>query len=326
MKNLGFGIIRPGNIAKQFADAINLVEGANITAVASKSILRAKNFAKEFGITYFYNDYDVMCKNTKVDVVYIATTNNFHYDNILICIENNKHVICEKPMVMTKFQAIDVFKKAKEKELFVMEAMWSRFLPSLTKAKDIISSGKIGDVKHISSSFSFLIPYDPKKRLFNTVLGGGVLYDLGVYNISSTMFFTNEKPSEYTGYAKTCPEGTDISDTVIMRFPSGVTAYFYCGAEINSANEMVILGTKGCIVLQGRFHKTQKIILTNEDGSKQTYDFDFQNGFEYQIIEAITCINSKRLQSDIISWQDTSDCIEIIEARLKYWGISKTYL
>lgn len=324
MNKLGFGIIGPGNIARKFADAVNRTDDAYIAAAASKNIEKAERFAEEFTIDSFYNDYDAMCKDPNVDVVYISTTNNFHYENILLCIENNKHVICEKPMVMTKSQAIDVFEKAKRNKLFVMEAMWTRFLPSYSKAKELLSNGQIGDIKHINSYFSLFLQYDPKGRLFNKALGGGVLYDLGVYNILAALFFMDEKPSEYTGYARICTEGTDINDTVIMKFPSGATAGFVCGSEIKTPNGMTIYGTKGNIILHEKITDCRKISLAKDDAPLESFEFEYENGFVYQILEVISCINSKKLQSEIMPWQATIDCIEIIEGLLKKWGLENT--
>lgn len=321
MRKLGFGIMGPGNIARKFAEAVKETDTAFLAAVASKSMEKAREFAGKFDIPAFYDSYEAMCANPAVDVVYIATTNNFHYDNILTSIANRKHVLCEKPMVLTRAQAEDVFAKAKENGVFVMEAMWSRFLPSISKAKELIDTGVIGEVRHIASSFNFFLPYTPDSRLVNKALGGGVLYDLGVYCISLSMFFAGEKPDSCCGYAHISLEGTDISDTVVMKFPSGATASFTCGIEGGSLNEMVIHGSKGSLRLHNRFLDSHKVDLFRGETLEESFDFPFGNGFVFQIRETIRCIHEGKLQSGIVSWQDTLDCITVIEKLLLDWGV-----
>ena len=320
MKKLGFGIMGPGNIARKFAESFIEIEDGFIAAVASKTMGKAKEFSEKYHIPAYYDDYDLMCKDDNVDVVYISTTNNFHYENILTCINNNKHVLCEKPFVMTKQQAMDVFRLAEEKKVFVMEALWSRFLPAVVKAKELIDSNAIGDIKHILSSFNYLLPYKPHWRIVNKSLGGGVLYDLGIYCLSLSMFFTGEKPKEYNGYSVKCSEGTDIRDTVIMEFSNGITGSFTCSYDTGSLNEMHICGSKGSIRLNDRFHGCKRIDLFEGSKLNETFNFDYTHGFVYQIEETIKCINKGLFQSSRISWEDTLNCIEVIEQLLTDWN------
>jgi predicted dehydrogenase len=321
MKRVAFGIIGPGNIARKFAEAVAMVDDAYIAAVSSKSSKRAEDFAKEYGIAAYYDDYDEMCKAPDIDVVYISTTNNFHYENMLTCIKHNKHILCEKPMVMRKMQAVDVFKKAAEKDLFVMEALWSRFLPAYKKIKELICSGSIGDIRHIESSFNPVIEYDPNMRLFSRDLGGSVLYDLGVYNISLTLYLAGEKPSGYTGYAVLDENDIDISDNVIMQFPSGTTADFTCGVLIQKSSDMTVYGSKGKIKLNDHFISSHEVELYDKNGMCQSFEYKFENGFVYQIQEVIDCIRKGSPQSSIMPHKDTLDVIEIIESLLMKWGV-----
>jgi predicted dehydrogenase len=322
MSKLGFGIMGPGYIASKFTEALGISDGAFLAAVSSKSIERARDFAARYGAESCYDDYDAMCKNHSVDVVYISTTNNYHYENMITCISNGKHIICEKPMTVTMRQAEDVFEKAEKNGVFVMEALWSRFLPSIVKAAELINYGAIGKVCHIVSSFNFPMPYEPERRIFNRRLGGGVLLDLGVYCISLSMLFIGERPEEAFGYAGICPQQTDIDDNVLVRFPSGKTASFICGLKAGKPHEMFIMGDKGNIRLNHRFLDTRKVELLHEENVVETYDFNFKNGFEYQIGEAIKCIRGKWLQSGIMSWQDTLDCARITEKLMLDWGIA----
>jgi len=323
MKRIAFGIIGPGRIAGKFAEAVSMVEDAYIAAVSSKSLKRAEDFAKEYSIEAYYDDYDEMCTVPNIDVVYISTTNNFHYENMLTCLKHGKHILCEKPMVMRKTQAVDVFEKALGKNLFVMEALWSRFLPSYVKTKELISSGAIGDIRHIESSFNPVIEYDPDMRLFSRDLGGGVLYDLGVYNISLTGYLAGEKPSEYTGYAILDKNDVDISDNVIMQFPSGITANFTCGILIQKSHEMTVYGSKGKIKLNEPFINCHEVELYDKNSLLQRFEYKFENGFVYQIREVIECLRRGVSKSSIMPHKDTLDVIEVIEQMLRKWGVIK---
>jgi predicted dehydrogenase len=166
-----------------------------------------------------------------------------------------------------------------------------------------------------------LIPYKPKSRIFNRSLGGGVLYDLGVYNISLTSFLLGENPCDYMGFADISDQKTDIFDTIILKYPSGATADFICGTAIPERSKMHIIGTKGSIELHERFIDCHKITLCRENGSKKTFDFDFDNGFIFQIMEVIKCINSDKIQSNIMPWKDTLENIDVIEGLLDKFHI-----
>lgn len=187
-----FGIMGAGNIARKFADAVRQVEGAQVAAVASKSLERAQAFAQEQHIPAGYGGYQEMLQRPDIDAVYIATTNNFHYENILQCLEHGKHVLCEKSMVLHTRQAEEVFALAREKGLFLMECMWVRFLPKIQKVKEWVETGRIGRLKCAQGNLGFYAGKDLTTRAYNPALGGGSMYDLGVYLIEVLGYFATE--------------------------------------------------------------------------------------------------------------------------------------
>ena len=187
-----FGIMGAGNIARKFADAVRQVEGAQVAAVDSKSLERAQAFAQEQHIPAGYGGYQGMLQRPDIDAVYIATTNNFHYENILQCLEHGKHVLCEKSMVLHTRQAEEVFALAREKGLFLMECMWVRFLPKIQKVKEWVETGRIGKLKCAQGNLGFYAGKDLTTRAYNPALGGGSMYDLGVYLIEVLGYFATE--------------------------------------------------------------------------------------------------------------------------------------
>lgn len=189
-----FGIIGLGGIAHRFAKAIQLVENVELAAVASTNENRAKQFAGEYKIETYYGDYNLLVADPSVDVVYIAQTHDRHCELIKLCIENKKGVLCEKPMVLTREQAVEVTTLAKNNNVLLMEAMWSRFIPTFQKAKEWVAKGEIGKVKMVQASFCFNFPYNPNHRLFDKDRAGGSLYDAGVYPIEFATGILGEHP------------------------------------------------------------------------------------------------------------------------------------
>ncbi len=307
-----FGLIGAGLIGKKFIEASKLVDGAEIVAVSSATSGKAQEYAKEMGIPSYYDSYEAMLKDADIDCVYICTTHNFHYENLLLCIEYNKHVICEKCMVLTQKDAEDIFKKAREKNLFVMEALWTRFVPSLTKAKEWITSGKIGTVKLADYRVGFKAPDDPNHRLVNPKLAGGALYDIGVYSIHNTTFLIGQELLEIKSFIETDKsKKVDATTCIVARFTDSIATFmssFTC--EIDDF--CTIYGTKGKITIEDPFF-IDKATLKLDDGTIEVFEVERINGFEFEIAHAIKLIEDGKLESDIISQKDTVECAGIFD-------------
>ena len=188
-----FGIIGAGDIARKFADAVRQLDNAEVIAVASKSLDRAQEWAAREHIPSYYGNYAELLANPRIDAVYIATTTNAHYDNILQCLQAGKHVLCEKSLVRSAHESLTVCSLAKQKNLFLMEAMWTRFLPKTTTAKQWIREGRIGKVKLMQATIGWKADPVYNKRLFDPALGGGSLYDLGIYPLEVLPYLVDEK-------------------------------------------------------------------------------------------------------------------------------------
>lgn len=318
---INYAVIGAGNIAVEFCEAIELVAGENerikpkVVAVASKSIDRAKTFAQKCSIPDYYDSYEEMLKRNDIDAVYIATTHNFHYENIMLCIKYKKHVICEKCMVLTKAHAVEIFEKAKQANVFVMEAMWSRFLPYAQKVREWIKSDKIGTLEVANFSIGFHANEDPTNRYFNPDLAGGTLYDIGVYAIEMATYLIGEEVKEVktmTSYAKT---GVDKVNNISLRFENCI-ANLQCTLTANMRQDNYIYGTKGYIKIASVTSGGECYLYdeTNKEVEKFT-EFDV-NGFIYEIKHMINCLTLGKLESDIIPHKDTISCVEIFEQSL----------
>jgi predicted dehydrogenase len=321
MKIVKFGIIGAGGIANKFVQAVNITKGAQLIAASSKSMERAKSLANKFNLPFYYDSYEEMLINPEIDAVYIATTNNFHYENCMICLDYNKPIICEKPLAISKQQATEIFAKAKQKKIFVMEAMWSRFLPVTQKVRSLVKERKIGEVKLIDVSFGINLPFNPEKRHFNPELAGGALFDLGVYPLEYVMYITGECISDVNGFANIGITGVDELEVINAKFPSGIVASIKCALNCTTPHYAYIFGSKGYIKVTD-FMASQHCELFNENSELiEEFKYPFENGFEFEIAEAVKCINSGKLESEIITHEDTIACAGVFDELRRQWGI-----
>lgn len=317
MKTIRFGIIGAGNIANKFCDAAKLAEGAQVCAVASKSMERARAFAEKNGIPAAYDSYEEMLKTADIDAVYIATTHNFHMDNIRLCFEYGKHVLCEKAMVLTAADAREVFRLAKEKNLFCMEAMWSNFLPQVKKAKEWITSGAIGEIQSVSAVIGFNGGGNPESRLYNPDLAGGAMYDIGVYPAEIVSYLVGEPIEDCIGVWRPHPvTGVDERAAFIVRYPS-CDAAIQCLLTSNVREYMIFNGTKGCIELPWSSSGYTAKRYDSRRQLAETFEERFANGFVYEIEETVRCISEGRITSDIMPPEATIQCAELYDKILR---------
>lgn len=312
MKKFRFGVLGAANIANKFCDAVSYIEDAEVVAVSSKNLERAKAFAEKNKIPSYYDSYEEMLARGDVDAVYIATTHNFHYENLLTCIEHGKHVLCEKSMVLNKKDAETVFALAKEKNVFVMEAMWSRFLPNIKKVRQWIQEDRIGDISLANAALGFVAEKDPKNRLYNPKLAGGALFDLGVYDIEVICYLIDKEIREVKSTMLLAETGVDIADNITLIF-DGCIANLQSSISAKVAEYAYLYGSKGYIKVPS-FHMGDSCTLYDLNGNIVE---DFRetpvNGFIYQIEEVIRCVRAGKIESDVMPHKDTILCAEIFD-------------
>jgi predicted dehydrogenase len=316
MKSFRFGIIGAANIANKFCDAVSYLEDTEVVAVASKDLNRAKAFAEKNQLPSYYDSYDEMLAREDIDGIYIATTHNFHYDNLLACIKYGKHVLCEKSMVLTKKDAETVFALAKEKHVFVMEAMWSRFLPNIQKARQWVQENRIGEVNLASSSLGFAAPKDPMNRMFNPDLAGGALYDLGVYDIEVMTYLIQKEIRQINSTILYADTGVDAADNITLTF-DGCIANLQCSISSKMKECAYLYGDKGYIKIPV-FHMGDTCTLYDLKGSViEEFTEKPVNGFIYEIEEVVHCVRAGKLESDVIPHKDTVLCAAIFDQCLR---------
>ena len=231
---LRWGVIGTGRIAHTFASDIQLIDEGVIVAVGSRSSESANAFANEFNIPHPYSSYEELLTNPDVDVVYVGTPHPMHHDNALLALEHGKPVLVEKAFTMTASEARDLVRVAREKKLFMMEAMWTRFLPHVVAIRELIANGELGEIVTVEADHGQWFEEDPASRLFAPELGGGALLDLGVYPISFASMILGE-PSRVTALVDPAFTGVDGQSSMLFGYESGAHAVLTCTTRARSA-------------------------------------------------------------------------------------------
>ena len=321
--NVRYGIIGLGRISTRFAKALKMVDGATLTSVAAREQSRADEFALQFGANSAYASYLDLIKNPEVDIVYIGLTNQLHYEIIKLCLENHKAVLCEKPLVTTRNESEELVNLAEKNQTLLMEAMWTRCMPAFQKAREWVTTGRVGQVKLITANFCYRKEYDPDNRQYNPKLGGGSLFDVGIYPIQFAAGILGEYPQTVSGEAKISPSGVDELDSITLNFKSGALAALTCGFNVSAKDEAVIYGTSGHIILENCYGP-KKGELYNEEGlSIEQFHEDVADGFVYQIRHCADLFRQGKLESDLIPWGDTIACTDIFDLLMTQWGLKK---
>ncbi len=315
-----FGIIGLGGIAQRFARVLNTAENVELTAVASREMRRSAAFAQKYGAKKAYDSYSELIGDSGVDVVYVALTHNFHYEIVKECLNKGKGVICEKPFVLHKKDAEELAALSKSKNVLLMEAMWSRFIPAFKKAREWVKTGKVGEVRLVNASFCFNIPFDPKHRLYDPEVAGGSLYDAGVYPIEFATGILGENPTAVNGLAKFCSTGVDEYVAMNMKFESGALASLNCGVSAVASQDARIYGTKGNIVVYSFLGSKRCELYDNENKLVERFEQDFEDGFIFQIEHFRDLYLNKKTESDIIPHKDSIACAGIFDELMEQWG------
>lgn len=291
LKPIRWGIIGSGKIAGRFASDLKFSQQAVLVGVASRDFKNAERFASKHG-TRAFSSIDELLKED-IDVIYVATPHPFHMENSLAAIEAGKAVLCEKPFTMDSSEAEKLIAAAKNKNIFLMEAMWTRFFPVIRDVLRLIQSGVIGQVQSIESSFGFTSVFDPNSRVFNKALGGGALLDVGVYCVSFAHMIFGDSPVVTTATAQLGETGIDEMSEWTLTFPNGGIAKGQSSVIKVLKNEAIILGTMGSIRIPDFWHP--KEFYLNEVRNEAPYD---GLGFQFEANEVMDCLRSGKKESN----------------------------
>ncbi len=322
-KTYKWGILGTGRIAGKFVEDLKLLPNACLYAVGSRNKIRAENFAYEHGIPNAYGSYEGLASDPGVDIIYIATPHPEHYPNSILCFECKKAVLCEKPVAMNQRQFEQMVNKAEEKGCFFMEALWTRFIPSFIRCKEIVNKGLIGKVRIIESDFCFNAPVNPEGRIYNPKLGGGSLLDIGLY----TLFFALEigsKIVEIEAKASFASTGVDETCSMLLKHSEGEISVLFCSIATSGRVESIIHGSRGMIRLNRMWHTPTSMDLIPDNEPPQRVEFpEPAHGYQYEAAEVMKCLDEDRIESTIWNWEKSRQLIALLDrirgiARITY--------
>lgn len=319
MKTIRWGILGPGHIAQDFAHSLTLVEGAELRAVASRDLARAKALARPYGARAL-EGYQALLEDPDIDAVYIATPHPMHHQQAIDCLRARKAVLCEKPLAVNLRQAHEMIEAARQHDTYLMEALWKRFKPSLLKARDWINQGAIGRPLYLTADFSFASTPQQAPRLFDPALAGGSLLDAGVYPISLAIMLLG-RPETVGGVASLAPNGIDEQAAICLRFECGALASLHSGVTVKSANDLVVYGEKGHIRLEN-FISSDHAALFVEGEAPQVWDQPYPGkGFVYEIQAMCEDLRAGRKQNAVMPHEDSLSVMRVTDTLRKSWGL-----
>ena len=311
-RTINWGILGPGVIARKFAEGLKAVPDARITAVGSRDIDRAQAFAVEFQVPNAYGSYQALASDPEVDVVYIATPHSRHKEHTLLCTEACKHVLCEKPFAINAAEAGEMVASARVKGVFLMEAMWSRYLPTLVKTRELLGDGMIGQVRMLQADFGFRTMLDPEGRLFNPTLGGGALLDVGIYTLSLAHMVLGA-PTQIQALAHKGETGVDEQTGILLGYDHGQLALLSTAIRTNTPHEAFILGTPGWIEIHPPWWASETLTV-QVDGETEIIPCPMVgNGYNYEAVEVGDCIRNGRLESDVMPLDETLAILHVMD-------------
>jgi predicted dehydrogenase len=309
-----------GSIAGKFATGLTATDTGVLTAIGSRSQEKADAFAEAHDIPHRHGSYADLVHDPDVDAIYIATPHPMHRPNTLLALDAGKAVLCEKPFTVNAAQAREVVATAREKNLFCMEAMWSRFLPSIRKAVELIGNGAIGEVRMIQADFGFRTVVNPQARLFNPDLAGGGLLDVGIYPLSLSAMILGA-PQAVTGFAEMGETGVDEQAAFVVKFPGDTLALCATGVRTSTPHEATIIGADGWIRLTSPWWSGSDIVLTSGGQSETIAVEKVGNGYNYQAEEVARCIAAGKIESEIMPLDESIVLIETLDELRAQWGL-----
>ena len=314
-----WGIAGPGIIADKFARAVKNVDSAMLYAVASRSEERGAAFAEKHGIEKVFLGYEAMAKDPQIDAVYVSTPHPFHLPVARIFLENGKHVLCEKPLTVNSSEAEELTSISKKNGVFLMEAMWSRFLPAVKEAARLAKSGEIGEILSLSADFCYPLGRGEDDKLLLDYMAGGSLLDVGVYCLHFADLILGHDPESISAVGR-LKGGIDMSADILLSYKSGATARLSSAMDHGKPSNGYIFGSRGYIYLPN-FYKARELFIC-KNGEEARIDLPpIGDGFEEEIIEVCGCIRGGKTESDTLPHRVSIELMRLTDTIRKQIGV-----
>ena len=314
------GILGPGNIAEKMSYTINHMEDAQCYAVASRDLERAKAFAEKFGIPKAYGSYEELAKDPDVELIYIAVPHSHHYMYMKMCLEHGKPVLCEKAFTANAAQAKEILELSKEKDVFVGEAIWTRYMPSRKIIDDAIAAGKIGEVNFVTANLGYNIQH--VRRLTAPELAGGALLDVGIYPLSFIAMILGDEVASITSSCVKTETGVDAQNAVILTYKNGKMAIAHSGMLGPTEQFGIVYGSKGYLVAESINNVDRVCIYDNDRKLVEAIDMPEQiTGFEDEVRASMKAIREGKIECEQMPHSEILRMMEQMDSLREAWGI-----
>lgn len=312
------GILGAGRIAATLAETMNKMPEVECYGVASRNLEKAEVFAKDHGFQYAFGSYEDMLADQNVELIYIATPHSHHYQHIKMCLDAGKHVLCEKSFTVNERQAAEVFRMAKEKNLLLTEAIWTRYMPSRKIIDDFLAEKVVGDVKKMTANLNY--PLLDKERVVKPELAGGALLDVGIYPLNFAYMHFGDAVKEMHSAAQMTDAGVDGENGMLLLYEDGRMAVLNSGIHGKSDSQGVFYGSKGCMIVENvnnpeaiKIYDTEKNLVREVKVPEQI------SGYEYEIIETISCIKEGKLECPSMPHAETLKMMHVMDELRTSW-------
>lgn len=319
-----WGILGCGRIARKFSADLRLVADAELMAVASRDKKNAALFAEDFPCKHVFGSYEELVKNEEVDVIYVATPHSHHYEHTLLCLQHNKAVLCEKAFAINSRQAKEMIAMAREKKIFLMEALWTKFLPHYNKLQELLLQKLPGEIKSMLVNFGFRATTPVPQRMFDPLLGGGTLLDIGIYNVFIVLSVLG-RPNSIEATMVPAVTGVDEQLSVLFKYKNGAMAQLFSSFVTNLPTQAEINGTEACITLTTRFYEPSTTIQVYRQvaGEREIIPVEKENGFgyQYEARHVNDCLKKGFSESPVMKHADSMLLMETLDEIRKIAGI-----
>jgi predicted dehydrogenase len=314
-KKIRWGILGAGRIARKFASDLALVSDVELAAVSARNPEKLETFSKEFHARLSFSSHEDLANCAEVDAIYVATPHGLHYRHVMLCLKHGKAVLCEKAFALNLGQAREMVELARAKNVFIMEAFWTKFLPQYQKVMEIIAAGTIGEVRMIQADFGFRAPEPKAQRLFDPALGGGSLLDIGIYPVFLAQSILG-KPTQVHAFITPYDSGVDEQCAMTMKFAGGALAVLSSTFAVDTPVEAVIAGTAGRIVMRNRFHNalaTIELVLGKEEPRIIEVHREEGFGYQFEARHVSECLRKGLTESPVMTHADTLMLMETLD-------------
>ena len=314
------GILGCGVMAETFADTLRQMGEVECYAAASRTLKRAEEFAGKYGFKKAYGSYEELCADPEVELIYIATPHSSHFDNMKLCIRHKKPVLCEKSFTVNAREAEQIREYAEQEQVFVAEAIWTRYMPSRNMIQEIIDSGIIGDISVPTANLSY--PISHKERIMRPELAGGALLDIGVYGVNFAMMHFGTDIERIESSVRMTDTGVDAMESITIFFRGGRMAVLTHDIYSRSDRKGIFYGEKGYIIVENINNPQSISVYDTEDRLVRRMDVPKQiSGYEYEVLECIDAVRSGEKESTSMPLSDTIKVMEIMDQLRGQWGL-----